>query len=270
MEARGQPSQTALAHDPGAWRRYRNWGVSVICMAALGAMALDVGFTPERLMSGMARLGRLLATMFPPDPGGQTVRILKSLAETLAMAFAGTVIAAAIALPFGIAGARTVVRHPAVHFALRRFLDVFRGIPALIWALILLSAFGLGPVAGVMALALADAPSLAKLFAEAIENVDRRPVEGVRAAGASPLQITRLGILPQVAPVMTSQCLYFLEGNFRNAAILGVVGAGGIGFELDERIRIFDFDTASFIIILYMLAVAALDSLSRHLRARLA
>lgn len=232
-------------------------------------MAIDVGFTPDRLMSGMGRLVRLLATMIPPSSGGQTLRIVKALAETMAMALVGTVIAALAALPLGVIGAKTIVRNPVVHFGLRRLLDLFRGVPSLVWALILLSIFGLGPMAGVIALALADAPSLAKLFAEAIENADRRPMQGVASAGATPLQVLRLGLAPQVAPVMASQCLYYLEGNFRNAAVLGIVGAGGIGFELEERIRIFDFDVAAFIILLYVLAVAMLDAVSRALRKRL-
>jgi phosphonate transport system permease protein len=251
------------------WSGAKTVALTAVACVALVLMAIDVGFTPERFMTGMGRMGRLLATMFPPTSGGQTVRILKALAETMAMAFVGTIVAALLALPLGLIGAKTVLRQPALHFAIRRFLDFFRGVPALVWALILLSIFGLGPVAGVIALALADAPNLAKLFAEAIENVDRRPIEGVRSAGASPLQVMRLGVAPQVTPVMASQCLYYLEGNFRNAGVLGIVGAGGIGFELEERIRIFDFDTAAFIIIMYMIAVAALDTASRMLREKL-
>jgi phosphonate transport system permease protein len=95
-------------------------------------------------------------------------------------------------------------------------------------------------------------------------------VEGVRSTGAAPLAVVRFGLLPQVAPVIASQCLFYLEANFRHAAVLGIVGAGGIGYELEERIRVFSFDTATFIILLYMAAVAALDTFSRALRKRLA
>lgn len=232
-------------------------------------MAIDVDFTPARFMSGFAQLNKLFGSMFPPSSGGQTLRILRALAETMAIAVAGTVVAALTALPLGLIGAKTIVPNPIVHFAFRRFLDLFRGVPTLVWALILVSAFGLGPFAGVVALAIADAPHLAKLFAEAIENVDSKPIEGVRSTGATPLQEVRLGLLPQVAPVMASQFLYYLEGNFRNAGVLGIVGAGGIGFELEERIRIFDFSGAAFIILLYMLAVALLDTFSRELRKKL-
>ena len=157
-----------------------------------------------------------------------------------------------------------------LHFVFRRSLDWFRGVPSLVWALILVSAFGLGPFGGVIALALADIPSLAKLFSEAIENADEKPLDGVRAAGVSPLMALRYGLAPQVVPVMASQVLFFLESNFRNAAELGIVGAGGIGFELEERIRIFAFDQVVFIIGLYMICVAALDMVSQSLRQRLA
>jgi phosphonate transport system permease protein len=138
-----------------------------------------------------------------------------------------------------------------------------------VWALIFVAAFGLGPFGGVLALAAADIPSLSKLFAEALENGDPGPVEGTRAAGVSPLLELRFGLAPQMAPIMASQCLYFLESNFRNAAVLGIVGAGGIGFELEERIRVFAFDQLAFIILLYIVAVSLLDTASGWLRRTL-
>lgn len=239
-------------------------------LAALAAMCWDLQLVSATLFSGLDKLVLFAHAAFPPSDGGQASRIFKALGETFAMAFAGTVLAAMAALPLGLLGAKTVVRQPVLHFAFRRVLDWFRGVPSLVWALILVSAFGLGPFGGVVALALADVPSLAKLFSEAIENCDDKPMEGVRSAGASPLIVLSYGLAPQVAPVMASQCLYFLESNFRNAAVLGIVGAGGIGFELEERIRIFAFDEAVFIIALYMLCVAVLDTLSQKLRARLA
>lgn len=263
----------AMAIAPGAMRSRRRLvavASAIGGIAAFAAMCWDLQLAPATMFAGLDKLGRFGAAAFPPSDGGQLPRILKALAETFAMAFAGTCLAAVAALPLGVLGAKTVVGQPALHFAFRRVLDWFRGVPSLVWALILVSAFGLGPFGGVIALALADVPSLAKLFSEAIENCDDKPMEGVRSAGASPLTVLRYGLAPQVAPVMASQCLYFLESNFRNAAVLGIVGAGGIGFELEERIRIFAFDEAVFIIALYMICVAALDTLSQKIRARLA
>jgi len=239
-------------------------------VAVLVAMMIDLKMAPETLLSGTSKLGRFLSSMVPPSDGDDSPRVLRSLAETFAMAVSGTVLAIVAAVPLGLLGAKTVVRNGALHFIFRRCLDIFRGVPALVWALIFISAFGLGPFAGVVALACADIPNLAKLFAETLENCDRGPVEGTRASGVAKFLEIRFGLAPQVAPVMASQCLYYLESNFRHAAVLGIVGAGGIGFELDERIRIFAFDQVAYIVLLYMLCVAALDFVSRQLRAGLA
>jgi phosphonate transport system permease protein len=270
-EARARAAAIAPVALRAAWPvRILRTVLVFLALAALVRMSVDLDLAPGALLKGADKLGRFLGAMVPPTDGGQLPRILRSLAETFAMAFAGTVLATLTALPLGVVGAKTIVRNPVAHFSFRRFLDLFRGVPALVWALILVAAFGLGPFGGVIALALADIPNLAKLFSEALENCDPRPGEGVRASGAPPLAVMRYGLAPQVAPVMASQSLYFLEGNFRNAAVLGIVGAGGIGFELEERIRVFAFDQAAFIILLYMAGVAALDLASRELRRRLA
>jgi phosphonate transport system permease protein len=266
-----EPWRAAAEAARPSWRtRLAPPLLTLVGVAVLVKMAMDVDFSPASFANGMGRLARLVGAMVPPTSGGQFLHILHALGETLAMAFVGTVLAALAALPLGIIGAKTVVPQPLLHFAFRRCLDLFRGVPSLVWALILVSAFGLGPFAGVCALALADIPHLAKLFAEAIENADAKPVEGVRSTGVAPLAVIRFGLLPPVAPVIASQCLYYLEANFRHAAVLGIVGAGGIGFELEERIRVFAFDAAAFIILLYMLAVASLDTASRALRKGLA
>ena len=272
---RSQAYARALATAPHllrpSWRnRLGHLAALGLSVAVLAAMVVDLQISPGAIFAGVDKLGRFAHAAFPPSDGGQLTRILRAIAETFFMAFAGTVLAAVAAAPLGVIGAKTVVGQPVVHFVFRRALDWCRGVPALVWALILVSAFGLGPFGGVIALALADMPRLAKLFSEAIENGDERPMEGVRSAGVSPLMALRYGLAPQVAPVIASQCLFFLESNFRNAAVLGIVGAGGIGFELQERIRVFAFDEAAFIILLYMVCVAALDGVSQRLRAKLA
>jgi len=259
----------AAAVRPSAWARVQAWGLCAVVLGILVWFAFDLGLKPEIFGRGFEVLGRFFSVMWPPSDGGDLSRILVALAETFAMAFAGTVIGAVFAVPLGLLAAKTVAPQPVFHFALRRTLDLFRGIPALVWALILVTAFGLGPFAGVMALALSDLPRLSKLFAEAIENVDERPREALRAAGAGPVAAFRYAVAPQAAPVWLSQSLYMLEQNFRGAAILGVVGAGGIGFELEERIRVFAFDEVLFITLLYVVCVSALDFISERLRKRL-
>ncbi len=244
--------------------------VVVAALASLYAMAADLEISLEAFGKGGEKLIRFLGAMVPPSDGHDPMRIVRALGETFAMAFLGTVLAALAALPLGLIGAKTVVSDPTLHFAFRRTPDLFRGARALVWALTFVAAFGLGPFGGVLALAIADVPGLAKLYAEAIENADEKAVEGLRAAGAPAPVMLRYGLFPQVAPLMASQTLFYLEANFRHAAVLGIVGAGGIGFELEERIRIFAFSQVSFIVILYVLCVAALDTVSQQIRSRLA
>jgi phosphonate transport system permease protein len=270
MSAAARAEAVYAVIDPPWAERLRAWGIWAAVVGVLVWFCIDLKLTPETMGKGFEKLARFLAASWPPNDGGDLMRILKALAETFAMAFAGTVLGAALAVPLGLVGAKTIVPNRLFHFLLRRLLDLFRGIPALVWALILVSAVGLGPFGGVIALALTDIPRLAKLFAEAIENVDDGQREAIRATGAGPLAAIRYGLMPQVLPVWLSQCLYFLESNFRSAAVLGIVGAGGIGFELDERIRIFAFDQVFFIIGLYIACVFVLDFLSERLRARLA
>lgn len=266
----GVASQSDLA----VFRSLRRRGLMVSAgwlagFAAVALCAADLQIPLDQVGRGVQRLGGFLAAMWPPNTGGRLPQILQALAETVAMALAATFIGAVVATPFAMLGSKALVPNAIIHFLVRRLLDVFRGVPALVWALILISALGLGPLAGVLALALEDAPRFAKLFAEATENADARPREAIKAAGGSWLAGLRYGLLPQTAPIWASQCLYFLEVNLRAAAVLGIVGAGGIGGALAERIRVFAFDQAIFIAGIYIVCVAGLDFISGQLRKRL-
>ncbi|HYA73566.1 MAG TPA: ABC transporter permease subunit, partial [Roseiarcus sp.] len=152
----------------------------------------------------------------------------------------------------------------------KRFFDAVRGIDTLIWALIWINVVGLGPFAGVLAIATSDFGALGKLFAEIIESADQKEVEGVRASGGRRLAEVRFGLLPQVLPVFAGQVLYFIESNTRSATIIGVVGAGGIGLHLAEQIRVLEWRQVSFIILMILVAVAAIDFASGRLRAAIA
>jgi phosphonate transport system permease protein len=238
-----------------------------LAVLALGLWRVLPGW--EAFVAGLGKLGFLVRFMIPPTSGGHLVEILHGLAETLAMAFMGTFLAAVAAVPLGFAGARNVMPVRLLHFGLRRLFDGLRGVDSLIWAIIFVAAVGMGPFAGILALAVPDAGTLAKLFAEAIENVEKRQVEGIEAAGATAVERARFGILPQVLPVMLSHVLYFFESNTRSATILGVVGAGGIGLQLAERIRLDDWQEVAFIILLILVTVAAIDWISGRLRRRI-
>jgi phosphonate transport system permease protein len=228
-----------------------------------------VDASPARILEGLGKLGWLLALMWPPSTGGHLADLLEALAETVAMAFLGTLLAGLVALPLSFLGARNVIASALTRFTVRRGYDGLRAVDSLVWALIFVSAVGMGPFAGILALALPDIGTLAKTFSEALESADRRPVEGVRAAGGSRLQAIRFGLLPQALPVMLSQLLYTFESNTRSATIIGVVGAGGIGLALADRMRINNWDEAAFIILLILVAVGAIDVASRRIRMRL-
>lgn len=249
--------------------RLRDWSLWLGAIALLGFGLWWIDAAPGRIWDGLSKLGFLVRFMWPPNDGGAFWEHAQAMAETLAMAFLGTVVAVAIALPLGFLGAKNIVPNWLFHFSLRRGFDTLRGIDSLVWALIFVSAVGMGPFAGVLAIAISDVMIFSKLFAEAIENIERKQVEGVRSAGGSDLQTLRLAVFPQVLPVMLSHVLYFFEGNVRSATILGIVGAGGIGLQLSDRIRIGNWDEAAFIILMILATVAVIDNLSRRIRAKL-
>jgi len=226
---------------------------------------VDLDFSPTRLIAGLHQLGWISMMMLPPDPGSSLPLYLKALGETLSIALLGTTLAAIMALPVSLFAARNIVPN-VVRFPVRRFLDSIRGIDTLIWALVWINVVGLGPFAGVLAIAVSDFGALGKLFSEAIEAADRKQVEGIRASGGSMLHEIRFGLLPQVLPVIAGQVLYFIESNTRSATIIGIVGAGGIGLQLAEQIRVLEWQKVSFLVLMILVAVAAIDWISGKLR----
>lgn len=227
----------------------------------------DIG----RLFAASERVWRLLAAFLTwRDMGGwQYAQIYSGIAETLAMAFLGTFLASIVALFVGFLAARNTMPLGIARHAVRRTLDVLRGVDQLIWALVFVRAVGLGPLAGVLALFVSDTGTLSKLYSEAIENIDRKQVEGVRATGAGPIRTVRYGYLPQVLPVFVSQSLYFFESATRSATILGIVGAGGIGMIIIERFRASLYDQVAFVVLNVLICIAVIDWASSRIRKRL-
>jgi phosphonate transport system permease protein len=238
-------------------------------VAAFGVLVfglVDLDFSPARLLSGMHQLGWITLMMLPPDPGSSLPIYLKALGETLSIALLGTTIAAVFALPVSLLAARNIIPSNLLRFPMRRFLDSIRGVDTLIWALVWINVVGLGPFAGVLAIALSDFGAFGKLFSEAIEAADKKQVEGIRASGGNALHEIRFGLMPQVLPVIAGQVLYFIESNTRSATIIGIVGAGGIGLQLAEQIRVLEWQKVSFLILMILMAVAAIDWISTKLR----
>lgn len=248
-------------------RRVLVWG---------GAAALTVyclyrfGFFTWNFADGVLKFGSVVvAQLFPPTGFDQLPMFLRVMGETLAMAFLGTVLGAIVAFPLSFLASKNMMPFRPLQFGTRRFADLLRAFDYLIWALIFVRAIGLGPMAGIMAIAIVEVGTFIKLYSEAIENLDRKQMDGVRAAGGNRLQIIRYGVLPQVLPMMVSNTLYMFEHNTRSASILGIVGAGGIGFLLADRLRAYELQEACLIIIMVVLTVYAIDFLSKKLRERI-
>jgi phosphonate transport system permease protein len=238
--------------------------LAVVALTVFAIWWLQISF--KQIGPGLAELVKFAALMVPPSTGGHLQLYLKAMAETLAIAFLGTLIAAVVATPLSLLAAKNTAPSGVLRFAIRRVLDTIRGIDVLIWALVFVGAVGLGPFAGILAMAVSDTGTFGKLFSEAIEATEARERETVIASGGNRWMEIRFGLLPQVLPIIASQVLYYFESNTRSATIIGIVGAGGIGLQLSEQIRTYDFDQVAFIILLILAAVATIDWISGKLR----
>ena len=192
---------------------------------------------------------------------------LHQTAVTIQIAIWGTLLAIVGAVPFGLLSSANVT--PAwIHQPVRRFMDACRSINEMIFAMLFISAVGLGPFAGVLALFFHTLGTLAKLFSEAVEAIDPQPVEGIRATGANKLQEIAYGIIPQVVPLWISYSLYRFESNVRSASVVGMVGAGGIGMLLWDAIRSFNYAATAAMLIILVVVVSLLDLGSAYIRKR--
>lgn len=230
------------------------------------------GFSPVRILEGLSRFGTVLSFMFPPyfwDTWQDWREVLTGLGETVAMAFMGTLLGAIVAFPLAFLGAKNIMPLSWLRLSARRGFDALRAVEQIILALIFIRAFGLGPLAGILAIAVSEIGTFSKLFSEAIENTSKKPVDGVKASGGGNLQAIRFAILPQALPVILSIILYNFESNTRSGTILGIVGAGGIGFLLADRINAYRWPEAWTIIFLIILTVYLIDGFSGFLRKRI-
>ena len=196
--------------------------------------------------------------------------VFRALFETVLMAFLGTMIAALVSLPLAFLSARNFAPSRVGLFGLRRLFDFFRGVDGLIWTIVLSRAFGPGPMTGSLAIAMTDTGSFGKLYSEALENVDRKQIDGVAATGAGPVQRYAFGVIPQVSPVLLSQTLYYLESNMRAATIIGAIVGGGIGLLLTQAINTQrDWENVAYYVLLIVIMVIIMDWISAALRRRL-
>lgn len=254
--------------QPDWFNRFRILGTISVIIALLIFGLHHLEFSFERIVSGFGQLGKIAVLMLPPNPEtwARVLIYAKSICETLAIAFLGTLLAAIIAFPLSFFAARNVMTNRILQLLSRRFFDSIRGIDTLVWALIWINVVGLGPFAGVLAIMTSDIGAFGKLFSEAAEVADRKAIEGVKSTGGSHSHAVRFGIVPQILPVIASQVLYYIESNTRSATIIGIVGAGGIGMHLSEQIRVLEWQQTSFIILMILITVAIIDMISTRIR----
>jgi phosphonate transport system permease protein len=238
-----------------------------VALVVLAWTAWDTGADPVRLGRGIPWIADFVRRMLPPDLRVLPAALLGAL-KTVEIALLGTAVSAVLALPLGFLSARNVAA-PAIFHPARVALNFFRSVDTLVYALVFVAAVGLGPFPGVLAVVAYTTTSLAKLYSEAIEGIDRGPVDAITATGATRLQVLRFGILPQVLPLFLSYVLYRLETNIRAATVLGFVGAGGIGFYLQTYLRMIDYPAASTVLLVTVVMVMVVDAVSSRVRARL-
>ncbi len=195
--------------------------------------------------------------------------ILPFVIETIQMAIVGTLLSLLLAMPLSLLAARNTTPHPAVYQAVRMVMNMNRAVPELIFALIFVAAVGLGPFTGVLALGIAATGSLARLYSEAIEQINPQQVLAVRATGAHPLHVFTFAVVPQVLPLIATYTLSYFEHNVRAASILGVVGAGGVGLRLNQYIGLFQFRELMGAVLVLVVAVTIIDRISARVRAQL-
>jgi phosphonate transport system permease protein len=263
--------------------RSRRWHTLLILACVVVAMALSsvsAEVSIPKLLANIHRFPSYIVRLFQLE-NGQPVwtdfaewfwglpRWLRLLGETLLMAYVGTVLGAIGAFVLSFLAAANVAPSHWLRWTVRRFCEVCRTVPELVFALVFVIAFGLGPVAGVLAVAIHTVGALGKLFAEVVENIDMKPVEGIIAGGSSWPVAMRFGALPQTLSNFVSYALLRFEINVRSTAVMGFVGAGGIGQDLIEAIRKFYYSDVSAILVLIIITVSVIDTVTSHVRHRL-
>ena len=255
-------------HRTGTRRRWRNgfWvlGAIVLLMASARTAEIDVVQFWQRLPT----IGNWLIRLWPPD-FSEFPNFLIALWETLAIAIMGTVSAIVLALPLALLVARNITPLPPLATPLRGVLNLLRGIDTAIFALFFVSIVGLGPFAGVLGVAFHTTGSMAKLYAELLESLPQEPIEAIEATGSDRLRTFAFAVFPEALPGLMGISLYLWEFNVRSSVILGIVGAGGIGYELLVSLKLLDFPRLCTILLLILGMVSLIDALSAYLRQKL-
>lgn len=266
---RAEDSRSLPATQPHQEKFLLNWQRALVLLVLAGIYwrsAVDSELSLTTLFKGIPHIADIIGRMLPPNLTILGSLVLPTL-QTVEIAIWGTTLAVLLAIPLGVLAARNLTPHPLVYVAARLVLNALRAISELVFALIFVAAVGLGPFPGVLALAIHSAGQLGKFYAEAIENVDRGPLEAIEATGAHKIQMIVFSVVPQVMPEFVTYTLYRWEVNVRAATVLGLVGAGGIGFELLTSMRLFQYQDTSTILLVILATVSIVDYLSSRIRS---
>jgi phosphonate transport system permease protein len=241
--------------------------IMIIIGSIWSASGLEI--TPERFLTAPGKIWLLVSAMFPLDLSTEAIeRIVPKVAESLFIAWAGTVIGAIFSFPISFIAASNVSTN-SVSKIIKQFLNLIRAFPELILAFVLLPVTGLGPLTGTLAVGIHSIGTLGKLSSEVIEGIDEGPLESIKSSGGSKINELLFGVVPQVMPTITSYWLYRFEINLRASAVLGVVGAGGVGAELINQLRFRDFPRAGTVLVVTILMVLIVDTISAAIRRRI-
>ena len=228
---------------------------------------LEIDFI--KLMSDSSKyFGDILSRMLPPD-FSNIKKLIYAMFETIEIAFLGTFIAIVLSIPLGLFSARNLAPNYFIYIACKTVVIFFRAIPEFIIAMILVIAIGFGAMPGVLALGLHTMGFLAKFYAEDIEHINKGPIDALKSSSATKSQIISFGVIPQILPSFVANNLYILDRNVRMATMLGIVGAGGIGYELQSSFRMFEYERVSAIIILIFVTIFLIDNLSAFIRSKI-
>lgn len=248
------------------WRATRL--ITVVIAVCLAALWLCGFFDATRFLDGAPALWQLGSEMMPPD-FSRWRNWLRPLLDTLAMSIAGTALSVVISWPLALLAARNTTPHPLLYRVSRVVLAAFRCVPEIILGILFVAAVGFGALPGVLALALHSVGMVAKFYAEAIEHVDPKPLEAAVAAGSSRFQVIAHAVSPQVLPQLADITIYRWEYHFRASTVLGIVGAGGIGFELMAALRLINYSEVAAILLTILACVVVVDAIGAWLRGRL-
>ena len=241
----------------------------VLFSSALVFVVKDLEIDFIKLVSDSSKyFGDILSRMLPPDFSNLS-ELIYAMFETIEIAFLGTFIAIVLSIPLGLFSARNLAPNYFVYLVCKTIVIFFRAIPEFIIAMILVIAIGFGAMPGVLALGLHTMGFLAKFYAEDIEHINKGPIDALKSSGATKSQIISFGVIPQILPSFVANNLYILDRNVRMATMLGIVGAGGIGYELQSSFRMFEYERVSAIIILIFVTIFLIDHFSAFIRSKI-